>query len=101
MPGAELQPALPPDGTRIAFIWNGPNRDNFDVYTKEISSGEMVRVTHDPAPDSSPVWSPDGKHLAFLRSNETEQAVFVASPGGGHEQRLADIATPFSPEVQM
>jgi Tol biopolymer transport system component/DNA-binding winged helix-turn-helix (wHTH) protein len=99
--GAELHPALSPDGTRVAFVWHGPDRENFDVYFKEISSGEMVRVTQDRAPDFSPVWSPDGKHLAFLRWHETEPAVFVVSPGGGHERRLAYIATPLATSVQM
>jgi Tol biopolymer transport system component len=94
--GAELDPALSPDGTRVAFIWHGPDRDNFDVYVKDITSGGMVRVTQDPAPDSWPVWNPDGKHLAFLRWHEAEPAVFVVSPGGGHERRLADIATPLA-----
>ena len=92
-PGAELHPALSPDGTRVAFIWDGPKRDNFDVYVKDIASGDMVRVTQDPAPDYRPAWSPDGKHLAFLRARETGAAVFVVSVGG-QEQRLVDIVEP-------
>ena len=70
-----------------------PKRDNFDVYVKDIASGDMVRVTQDPAPDYRPVWSPDGKHLAFLRARETGAAVFVPAVGG-QEQRLVDIVEP-------
>jgi DNA-binding winged helix-turn-helix (wHTH) protein len=44
LPGVELDPALSPDGGRVAFIWDGPDRSNFDVYVKEIASGETVRV---------------------------------------------------------
>jgi Tol biopolymer transport system component len=94
--GVELHPALSPDGTRVAFIWHGPNRDNFDVYVKDITGGQMVRVTQDPAPDYRPVWSPEGKHIAFLRAQETGLAVFLVSPGGEHEQRLTDIASPLT-----
>ena len=94
LPGVEIQPDLSPDGTRVAFVWHGPNRDNFDVYVKDIASGEMVRVTQDPAPDRRPVWSPDGKHLAFLRQQDRGAALFVVSPGSGHEQRLRDLDQP-------
>ena len=54
LPGVELHPALSPDARRVAFVWDGPDRNNFDVYVKEIGSEEMVRVTKDPAPDYHP-----------------------------------------------
>ena len=96
LPGVELHPALSPDGSRVAFIWHGPDRDNFDVYVKEIASGDMVRVTKDPAPDCHPAWSPDGRHLAFLRLQTTGAAVFLVPAGGGQEQRLAEVAEPLN-----
>ena len=96
LPGVELHPALSPDGSRVAFIWHGPDRDNFDVYVKEIASGDMVRVTKDPAPDCHPVWSPDGRNLAFLRLQTTGAAVFLVPAGGGQEQRLAEVAEPLN-----
>jgi Tol biopolymer transport system component/DNA-binding winged helix-turn-helix (wHTH) protein len=94
LPGAELHPALSPDGSRVAFIWNGPGRDNFDVYVKEIGSGEMGRVTSDPAPDYHPTWSPDGHHLAFVRRTEEGATLFLVPAAGGQERRLADLAVP-------
>jgi Tol biopolymer transport system component/DNA-binding winged helix-turn-helix (wHTH) protein len=94
LPGAELHPALSPDGKRVAFAWNGPDRDNFDVYVKDVASGEMVRVTRDPALDDHPAWSPDGEHLAFLRRLAAEAAIYLVPATGGREQRLAEIATP-------
>ena len=94
LPGVELHPALSPDGSRVAFIWHGPDRENFDVYVKEIASGDMVRVTKDPAPDCHPAWSPDGRNLAFLRLQTTGAAAFLAPTGGGQEQRLAEVAEP-------
>jgi Tol biopolymer transport system component/DNA-binding winged helix-turn-helix (wHTH) protein len=96
LPGAELHPALSPDGSRVAFIWHGPDRENFDVYVKEIANGDMVRVTKDPAPDCHPAWSPDGRNLAFLRLQTTGAAVFLAPAGGGQEQRLAEVAQPLN-----
>ena len=92
LPGVELDPALSPDGGRVAFIWDGPDRSNFDVYVKEIASGETVRVTSDPAADHHPVWSPDGKRLAFLRRQGTGARVILVPAGGGEERELAPIS---------
>ena len=73
-----LQPTFSPDGSQVAFIWNGENQDNFDVYVKVIGSAEPRRLTFDPASDGSPSWSPDGRRIAFLRE----------LPGGLAEIRL-------------
>jgi Tol biopolymer transport system component/DNA-binding winged helix-turn-helix (wHTH) protein len=92
LPGVELDPALSPDASRVAFVWDGPDRNNFDVYVKEIGGGEMVRVTHDPAPDHRPVWSPDGRRIAFLRRRGRGADVLLVPAGGGQEQKLAELS---------
>ena len=92
LPGVELHPALSPDGRRVAFVWDGPDRNNFDVYVKEIASGKMVRVTSNPKADYHPVWSPDGERLAFLRRQGTGARVILVPAGGGDERELAPIA---------
>jgi Tol biopolymer transport system component len=92
LPGLELDPALSPDARRVAFIWNGPARNNFDVYVREIGSEEMVRVTKDPAPEYHPVWSPDGTHIAFLRRQGKGAGLFLVPASGGQEHQLAEIS---------
>lgn len=92
LPGAEIGPALSPDGRLVAFSWDGPGRDNFDIYVKDIAGGEMVRVTSDPAADYHPVWSPNGRRLAFLRREAMGARVFIVPAGGGEERELASLS---------
>jgi hypothetical protein len=65
LPGAELDPALCPDGRRVAFVWDGPDRINFDVWVKDIASGEMTRVTSAPASDY---------HLSGVRTGDASRS---------------------------
>src|SRR5215472_15020780 len=74
-PGLVCCPSLSPDGTRVAFTWNGRNADNYDIYVKLIGQGEPVRLTTDTAWDSRPAWSPDSRWIAFERFGETDVSV--------------------------
>jgi Tol biopolymer transport system component len=69
--GLQFSPAISPDNKSIAFVWNGGG-NQFDIYMKSIGSAELQRLTHDPLPSIHPVWSPDGKQLAFLREAGAE-----------------------------
>ena len=43
-PGAELSPTFSPDGSQVAFSWNGPQQDNFDIYVKLVDQGDVLGV---------------------------------------------------------
>ncbi len=87
--GDELDPSFSPDGSQVAFSWNGPSQDNFDLYVKTIGQEKYARITRDPEEDFNPVWSPDGRFIAFLRKLGGRQAaVMLASPVGGAEIML-------------
>ena len=90
-PGIESQPTFSPDGTQVAFPWDGEKRDNYDIYVKLIGPGPPLRLTTDPAGDHSPAWSPDGRHIAFLRGHPRGKAeVFLVPALGGQERKLAE-----------
>lgn len=59
--------------------------------------GSPLRLTTDPRGDYNPVWSPDGKWIAFLRGDPasplstSDREVRLIAPLGGPERKLADV----------
>ena len=91
-PGSEGQPSFSPDGTQVAFAWDGEKQDNWDIYVKQIGVEPPYRLTNDPAMDYSPAWSPDGRFIAFLREVSTSKTAIMLTPQrGGSERILAEI----------
>jgi len=92
--GDERQPDFSPNGSEVAFSWNGEKEDNWDIYLKMVgSSANPMRLTSDPASDIRPKWSPDGNSIAFVRSTRDTDAVMLMSALGGAERRLAAFPT--------
>jgi len=93
LPGAQRYPSFSPDGNHVVFTWTGPKQDNQDVYVQQIGSGPPLRLTTDPRMDYNPVWSPDGRWIAFLRRQWEARTseLRLIPPLGGPEQKLADI----------
>lgn len=60
--------AISPDGTTIAFTYKG------DIYTVPSTGGRASQITTNPAHDTKPIWSPDGKKLL---SHQTEWEVWI------------------------
>jgi serine/threonine protein kinase len=99
-PGVDQEPSLSPDGSQVAFSWNGPDQASFDIYVKTTKAGAAVaapplRLTRDPADDTNPVWSPDGSSIAFLRKSNGNQFSLMLMPAlGGQERKLAEVSIP-------
>jgi Tol biopolymer transport system component len=90
-----------PDGQSVAFAWNGPAQDNWDIYVRKIGSPSLRRVTSSPLQDYSPSWSPDGESIAFLRKEATSDfAILLIVPAhGGSGREIARISTYFREPV--
>ncbi|HWU38880.1 MAG TPA: protein kinase, partial [Candidatus Acidoferrum sp.] len=91
MQGYEGRASFSPDGSQIAFDWNGKERNNWDIYIKMIGTENLLRLTNDPAAEYGPRWSPDGRQIAFIRSSDRGTAIYVISPLGGPERKLHDV----------
>jgi Tol biopolymer transport system component/DNA-binding winged helix-turn-helix (wHTH) protein len=91
--GREYSPAFSPDGSQVAFAWDGGRSDGtgrFDLYAKVIGSERVEQLTHHPATWIVPAWSPDGRNIAFARQDAGESGIFMVSARGGPERKLAD-----------
>jgi serine/threonine protein kinase len=91
--GSQDWPSFSPDGNEVAFSWDGEQEDNFDIYVKPVGPEPPRRRTNDPAADTNPVWSPDGRSIAFLRASRVGRLSVVVMPAsGGPERILGEVA---------
>src|SRR5208282_118381 len=104
LPGVETSPAFSPDGSRIAFAWNGDptsGSKGFDLYVKAIGSETLLRLTHHPSEWISSVWSPDGTQIAFHRLAGSDTGLYVVPALGGPERKLRSTHIPNSVASQV
>src|SRR5213593_1928078 len=83
-------PDISPDGKRVAFSYLG------DIWVVESIGGVARPVTMHLKHDVGPVFSPDGKYIAFSSNRHGTYDVFVVPVQGGKPRRLTfDAADDF------
>jgi len=75
-------PAISPDGTAIVFKYKG------NLFRVSSAGGDAVPLTTHEAEDTYPVWSPDGKTIAFASDRYGNFDIFVIPAEGGEAVRL-------------
>ena len=75
-------PAISPDGQTILFEYKG------DIYSVPSAGGTATPLTLSESYEFSPVWSHDGKSIAFASDRYGNFDVFVMPAGGGEAKRL-------------
>lgn len=83
-----LQPELSPDGTQIAFSYQG------DIWTMPTTGSSVNRLTIHEGYERSPKWSKDGSSIAFSSDRFGNDDVFVMSSKGGRPDRLTYHSAP-------
>jgi Tol biopolymer transport system component/DNA-binding winged helix-turn-helix (wHTH) protein len=88
LPGSEISPTFSPDGSQIAFGWDGENNGaGYDLYVQTVGSENPHRLTHDPVqPSFTAAWSPDGRFIA-IRSQQQGSAMIELVPATGGPPR--------------
>jgi Tol biopolymer transport system component len=73
---------------------------NWEIYLANMDGSPPTRLTSNPTNDGLPVWSPDGRHIAFVTDREGEWATWVMRPDGTGQRRLFDIGGPLDGQVR-
>jgi Tol biopolymer transport system component/DNA-binding winged helix-turn-helix (wHTH) protein len=90
--GSEYGPSFSPDARQVAFVWDGEQQENSDIYVKLVGSPEVRRLTHDAASDFAPQWSPDGTSIAYLRAESPRShRIRLMSSLGGADRVLSQF----------
>lgn len=91
---------ISPDGTEIVFCYKG------DIYKVAAKGGTAFQLTTQASYECSPVWSPDGKTIAFASDRYGNFDVFVMPSCGGEARRLTthsagELPSAFTPDGQF
>ncbi len=73
---------ISPQGDRIAFCYKG------DVYVVPTGGGKALQLTTSASYETQPIWSPDGKTIAFASDRNGNYDIYTVSAEGGVAQRV-------------
>lgn len=79
---AYAEPGISPDGKEIAFASGG------DIWTVPAAGGEARLLIADPATDRRPMYSPDGRSIAFISTRTGGGDIYVLTLATGDVRRL-------------
>lgn len=80
-------PGWSPDGEQIAFMYV-LDKDNWDIFTVDVTTGTVFRVTSDPATDANPTWTTDGQIL-FNSNRGGQWGAYLTNPDGTGLRRVS------------
>ena len=75
-------PAVSPDGAEIAFASGG------DIWTVAANGGDAHLLVSHPATESKPLYSPDGRTLAFVSTRTGNGDIYLLTLDTGDLKRL-------------
>jgi serine/threonine-protein kinase len=94
-PAPYTRATLSPDGGRIALALSSPEQR--DVWIFERSRRALMRLTLDPGVDTAPVWTRDGRRVAFRSDRDGGGIFIVNADGSGPVRRLTRSDGPARP----
>jgi WD40-like Beta Propeller Repeat len=73
----------------------------YDVYTMPADGGDRTPLTTHAGFDGFPVWSPDGRQLAFTSGRDDNGEIYTMRADGSHERnQTRDAALDIAPDWQ-
>ncbi len=83
--GTWMSVDVSPDGRRIIFDLLG------DLYTVRVGGGDATPLLIGMAFESQPVWSPDGRRIAFISDRDGNENLWTASADGSDLRQLSHL----------
>jgi Tol biopolymer transport system component len=88
MYNTDNHPAWSPDGTRIAYAFNGSGSTNPEIYVMNADGSGQTQLTNSEGLDRFPEWSPDGTKIVFQSSRVGFNRIWVMNADGSGQTAL-------------
>ena len=87
---------ISPDGTRVAVVIDDGLRDDIHVY--DLARERLTQLTFEGIDNCCPLWTPDGRQVAFRSNREGAATISItAADGAGEVEQLIETAIPAIP----
>ena len=93
--GLNIDPALSPDGSLVAYSSDRPDSADLDIWLQPIRGGAPTRITTQPGDELEPSFSPDGTVIAFAKGNTG--GIYTVGAVGGEPRLLVEADRAHSP----
>jgi serine/threonine protein kinase/Tol biopolymer transport system component len=87
-PGGMWQPAISPDGSKVAVDRLDPQTGAFDIWLHDLTHSTDSRFTFAPGTDWYPLWSPDGSRIVFAAERSGKWGMYVKPASGTGQEEL-------------
>lgn len=92
-------PAVSPDGKKIVYtvgiVDKSTNKTNTQIFVMSADGSDQKQITNGPASSSGPVWSPNGKRIAFVTGGQ----IWTMKANGDDKDQVTKISTGASAPV--